>query len=314
MAYFGESRSIIQAHRLELSEAFAKNGNCILPERAVQILHDYLDYLEQAFTTDSRKIDIGEIQEMLLEVACIIRSSNASIHAEEHKRLLERLIAIYSKGLVHEENERFSITAPDYADVVEAISINHPGYDYSEAVGQLLYYLNLLYRHRKGSWKTVYDHILSMPNSILSIKNLKDSHLQKIHRWVEEGVQNLFEIRRDLRHRIDELGASVSKLSLQIEREEAGIAEESRSWCLQGLCNIASLDLERKKRAVAILHGKRNQLLDQQHDKRQIANLIELNISEFENSLKEARRAFFMRQLRQLNPLTTSTNILPAQA
>lgn len=288
------SLSVIRAHRLELSKAFAEGGPCLLPDKASQILEDYIDYLEQELVAPNDDLNLGQVQEMLLEVSCIVRSGNKDIHPDQYGRFLERLTGIYAQGFSTEEKERFSATAPDYAEVIEAISRELPGYDYREAVGQLLYYLNHLYRSRKSSWITVYQHILSMPDSIAAIQTLKEAYFRGIQQWVEEGVQNLFHIGRDLQQRVNELNQKTAGLTRLIEQQRDLLDRERRCPEFTFAGNITSLDQERRKREIAELLDRREQTLRERSSKEQIAELIECNIREFETALKEARRAYFV--------------------
>ncbi len=301
MADLGISLAVIRAHRLELSRTIDESKLYFLPARAVQILQDYLSYLEHITLSSSPVHNAGEIQEILLEISWIIRSCNKGIPTEVQSGILERLNKMYSKGVGARDSLTFSCTAPDYAEVVEAISKNHPEFDYSEAIGQLLYYLNILYKDRKGSWKTVYDHLLSMSDSVATVKMLKETHLQYVHRWVEEGVQNLFDIRRDLQQRIRDLEQEVCRSTVLIEQQTASLNRQLESWPFTAESNVSCLDNARRKRALNLLLQRRDDLAAEQQDKAQVAELIDSNICEFELSLKEVRREFFMRQVKGIS-------------
>lgn len=292
MVHAVSSTNLIRQHRLELSKAFERDGSCDARRKALSILNDYLDYLERELSDDNASIDVSQVQEMLLEVSCIVRSGCSKIQAEHYGRILQRLIGIYAKGLNHAQKDAFSITAADYAEVIEAISVKYPGYDYSEAVGQLVLYMNRLFELRKGSWKTVYEHILSMPDSIQAIQLLKQDHFEEIRVWAEEGVHNLFALRKDLFKRMDELERESEQVDELIEDLERSRDSEQP---FERASNVISFQGRLFDKEIAGLRQDRaalaGEILGQEH----LIQLIEENIAEFEDKLNQARRAFFVR-------------------
>ncbi|MEJ1298205.1 MAG: hypothetical protein RPU64_06965 [Candidatus Sedimenticola sp. (ex Thyasira tokunagai)] len=296
MMHAPDSLNLIQKHRIELSKAFARNGSCVTPQKSRQILADYLAYLERELSVENVLINVGQVQEMLLEVSCIIRSGRANIAPQEYRIILKRLTAIYAEGFIaHGTKDAFSITAVDYADVIEAISGAFPDFDYSEAVGQLLYYMNRLFTLRKSGWMTVYEHIISMPDSIKAIQLLKEEYFLEIQKWAEEGVDNLFQIRKDLAQRMDTLDQEVAEIGIKIKRIEDRL--ESRRYSSKSRRGAVIFDLaaEREKKEINLLIDERDQRRDESEGKEQIIELIESNIREFEIKLKETRRAYFVR-------------------
>ena len=105
MIHLNRSLTLIHKHRLDLSEAFAGDSFCFVPDKALQILHDYLDYLENELSNQNITINISQVQEMLLEVSCIIRSGSFSIHSTVYGGMLRRLIDIYARGFTHREKD-----------------------------------------------------------------------------------------------------------------------------------------------------------------------------------------------------------------
>ncbi len=285
----------IQQHRRLLTKAFAEGNSCLFPNRVVRVLDDYLDYLELELSNHHSVIKISQVQEMLLEISCIIRSGKTTVDAAVYARVLKRLTRIYAQGLSQRKKDAFSLTAGDYAEVIEVISAELPGYDYREVVGQLLNYMNHLYRLKKTGWITVYEHIRSMPHSIEALQVLKEARFLEIQKWVEEGVHNLFGIQSDIQKRIDQLEHEAADLQNVVEHEQHQLAIELKRGKVSADSKVASLYQERKRREITALCEKRDQIISERRGEEQIIQLIESNIHEFEFKLKEARRNYLVR-------------------
>lgn len=279
---------LIRQHRQDLRGSSRQECARLPIEKSKRILLDYVDYLEQELSSNNQSIDIGSTQETLLELSCIIRSGRARITSREYSGILRRLVGIYADGFADGQSDAFVITAADYAEVIEAISRAQPGNDYSEAVGQLLYYMGRLFSSRKGSWKTVYEHLLSMPDSIESVQMLKSGYFLEIQRWAEAGAGNLFSIRRDLNQRIatleDELAEFDWCAGKEVKAAQTGVRGK-----------VVSLEARRRQKEIDTILEQKERLEDEKRHKQALRNLVDSNIAEFETKLKQTRRAYFVR-------------------
>jgi hypothetical protein len=258
-----------QQHRLELGGGLSDDFSRLPPSTIRQILDGYLDDLERELSESDTGTDIGRVQEMLLEIAGFIRSGTAKATEGECLFFLERLIDLYGNGFSQVGKNAFSVTAADYADVIEAVSIECPTYDYSQAVGQLICYMQQLFESRKGSWITIYEHIESMSNSISVVQILKDVYLQEIRQWADEGVANLF--------------------------KRASLPCVSNTAQKAGRRQVVDIREKRVEKEIAVLHQQIDQLMGERQGKTEIAALIQSNIQEFQTKLKEIRRAYLLR-------------------
>ncbi len=288
------SNQILQ-HRKDLLQVYCGQKSFLAPGKSQQILEDYLDYFESELLNQTPESNISQIQEMLLELSCIIRSRNTRLIPGEYSNFLQRLIRIYGAGFSQNPGNAFLITAADYADVIEAISKECPNYDYSEALGQLLRYMSQLYKVRKSSWKTVYEHIQSMPDSITAVQMVKTEYFAEIQQWAEEGVGNLFQIRKDIYQRIEELEQQANAIEKQIDAEGSILATETPVPKVFGQAQIINLAEKRAQKRIEALHvdlaANARDILSQG----ELVALIESNIQEFDDKLREARRAYSIR-------------------
>jgi hypothetical protein len=284
----------IQEYRLQMTRGLLEDGPFLAPEKYRRILRNYLSYLENQLTGPDVSADIGQLQEILLEVSELIRSGKVQFFADDYRNVVRRLVQIYGSGFSAEGKEAFAITAVDYADVIEAISRVFPDCDYSEPVGQLLYYMNQLFKIRKSSWMTVYEHIRSMPDSIEIVQRLKQDYFQEIQDWAEQGVANLFEIHKDLHLQMAQFDQELEQLNRKIiKRQESMTPYHGPSH--HGEKKVVHLAGRKHKLEMDALLETQDQLTVDRESKAEIAELIESNILEFESKLKETRRAFFIR-------------------
>lgn len=281
--------------RPELFRVYAGRPSNLAADESRQVLNGYLGYLERELTSHNFSADIGKIQEMLLEVSQFIHSGNARVGGEVYQCVLRRLTGIYAEGFALAGENAYTRTAPDYADVIESISRVYPIYDYSEIVGQLVHYMNHLFELRKKSWKTVYQHILDMPDSIEAIKMLKNEHFFEVQRWADEGVGNLFHIQDDIAQRVRRLDQEISDTGRWIATQNRLMGARQRYLAELGASNLVDLKVRRMAEEIALLRHDRDRLIRERKGKMHIAELIESNIREFEAKLKETRRSFSIR-------------------
>ncbi|MBA1445253.1 MAG: hypothetical protein M3H12_00720 [Chromatiales bacterium] len=283
-----KARSDIRDLRVELMSLCSREGRGADPHRSRELLDDYLDYLDTALSGQGRSIDVSQIQEMLLEVSQIIRSGRAGVSADDYRKIISHLTGIYAKGLAEEMKCPFIITSVDYADVIEAISQECPAFDYREVMGQLLYYMSQLFRNRKGSWMMVYEHLLSLPESIdaLALSNRKT--FMEIQEWTEQGVDSLFQICRDYKGMIGQTEHDLAGLERRIAVQKDEMAAQKNSA-------VIAFDSLRKKRVLKAMLSQKARLIEELQSKKMILELVEDDIREFEEKLVELRRAYFIR-------------------
>ncbi len=273
----------VRVIRQELTKMAAGGAMEMTSDSSCALLRNYFDFLEQQLSDAGAIPDVSQIQEMLLEVSEFIRSGKTGYYSDEYGRILKRLVSIYAGGFSSSSSSAFTLTSANYADVVEAISNRFPGYDYTEAMGQLLAYMEQLFANRKSDWKTIYEHIISMPESVEAKRLIKAARFEEVRQWAEEGAGNLFGIRVDLLEVIGQLSAEIDQLNADIEHL-------GRAWRTG---RVVSLAARRKANEVPALIEARERVIHQRMDKQNLVELIESNIEEFEMLLRSARRAFF---------------------
>ena len=241
-------------------------------------------------------IDSSKIEDMLLMLSADIRSRSSELESVDYRWIVERLTRIYARGFGQRSGEVFTTTADSYAHLIETISRAYPGYDYSEAVGQLFCYMSRLFRTRKIGWKAVYEHILSIPDAVEAKQALNRAFFVEIQEWAEAGVENLFSIRRDLHEKVDSIETKIRMLDRRIEAVAGGRVPVGDNRKKQG-SNVIDLAQARRKRIVEALLRKRRRLVDEKSEEETIAALIESDIREFEEKLRNTRRAYFIRSV-----------------
>ncbi|RDH89272.1 MAG: hypothetical protein DIZ77_06805 [endosymbiont of Seepiophila jonesi] len=225
---------------------------------------------------------------MLLEVSQIIRSGRAGVSTDDYRKIISHLTGIYAKGLAEEMKCPFIITSVDYADVIEAISQEYPAFDYREVMGQLLYYMSQLFRNRKGSWMMVYEHLLSLPESVDALALSNRKAFMEIQEWTEQGVDSLFQICRDYKEMIGQAEHDLAGL-------EQRIAVQKDEMATQKNRAVIAFDSLRKKRVLKAMLSQKARLIEELQSKQMILELVEDDIREFEEKLVELRRAYFIR-------------------
>jgi hypothetical protein len=298
--YLIESSATIQTEGLT---PFRLQGVDRLPvmaqEDACHIIKQYFDHLEEALSDPHETVDITQLQEMLLELSLFLRSGKSQIEADGYLRLLNRLTAIYAKGLQVKDDRAFARTAANYADILELVSQSFLDYDYSESIGLLLHYMDKLFNYREESWIEVYEHLLCMPDSIHILQQLKIDHLDEIKRWIEEGVNNLYTLWDEQLELIEMQSQNLQDADTEIIIREQRLEEEGQRFART---NMADLALVREKREVAKLICKRDELYSQWRSKLEIVGLLESNIAEFADRLARMRRSALL-HLAWVNPV-----------
>ena len=258
-------------------------------EEVCPILKQYFDFLEQSLSGQHDSVDIGLLQEMLLEISVLLRSGKGLIREDGYLRLLNRLTSIYSKGLRTKNTYAFARTAPSFADVLESISHQFQDYDYSRSVSLLLHYMDKLFKSREESWLDVYEHLLSMPDSINVMKLLRDEHIDVINTWIEEGVDNLFTLREEQLDMIDIQSNALQDLEHQIK------TRQSQLDSMPANTTVVPIERARQLREIDRLYKQQEQMIADQEIKREIIELLDTNIEEFTDRLAQMRRSTLIR-------------------
>jgi len=258
-------------------------------------LEKRLDQLGAQLSGPDTSVDIDGISGMLLALAADIRSGSLVFAGNDYRWILTRLTHIYAQGFGQLKRDAFANTAADYAQVIETISREFPGHDYTEAVGQLLCYMSRLFRTRRSGWKAVYEHILSIPDSVGAKQLLNRAFFAEIQEWAEAGVENLFNIRRDLYEKIADIGARIEALDQKIEQIGGDQGTQGETTSGVSAANVVDLAAARRERQIKQLEHSRQKLRGQKEDEEVIVGLIESDILEFENKLRATRRAYFIR-------------------
>jgi hypothetical protein len=276
-------------------EAFRLQGIDNLPtmghEEICPIIKQYFDFLENALTSHGERVDIDLLQEMLLEISLMLQSGKIQIRKDGYLRLLDRLSTIYAKGLQVENDRAFAGTAPIYANILGSVSQHFHDYDYRESVSLLLHYMDKLFNAREESWLEVYEHLFSMPDSILVMQQLRIEHLNEINCWIEEGVDNLFTLWDEQLELIATQDRTLSDLQLQILSLRSRLQRSAQV----AHPHVLDFSLAQQQLKVRKLCDQRDQLLGERRVKLDIADLLESNIREFSDRLATMRRSALLR-------------------
>ncbi|MES9993108.1 MAG: hypothetical protein ABW098_14210 [Candidatus Thiodiazotropha sp.] len=257
-------------------------------DESCRVIKQYFDYLESTFAQNHAQIDVEQLRELLTEINGFIGSDKSQLKADGYMRMLNRLTAIYAKGVQVEDDRAFTGTAANYADIMNTISHNYSSYDYSQSIALMLHYMDKLFSNREESWFDIYQHLVSMPDSITILQMLKEEHLQEIQNWVEEGVDNLFSIWEEQLVVLQNIGDEIHQTDKQILL----LSRELSSRKIHTFAsNILYLEDGRKRRSLAKLRQKRQELDEAREAKLELTSLLDCNIQEFGQRLTEIRRS-----------------------
>lgn len=257
-------------------------------DESCRILKQYFDYLETTLSQNDQLIDIDQLREMLVEVSGFIRSDKSQIKADGYGRMLKRLSTIYAKGLKISDDKAFTSTVVNYADILNTVSQNFPGYDYSESVGLLLHYMHKMFNYREEGWIEVFNHLLSMPDSIQIMQLIKTEHLSEIQNWVEEGVDNLFSLLDEQLEVIDNIDTEILLLDNELLQRRRSLLAQTKHLAKS---TVFPLSIMREKQLIQELFDKRARSMSERVGKLELAELLDENIQEFTDRLIEIRRS-----------------------
>jgi len=252
-----------------------------------KILEAYFDFLERSLFDPDRVADIGQLRNLLMEIGLFLQSNRTQILSAGYNRLLNRLTRIYARGLKHPENQAYTATADKYADVLGVVRKQHGDYDYSEAFGLLLYYMNQLFHNRKSSWIEIYEQLLSLSDVSQIPRSVITPELEEIQCWVEEGVANLFQLREDQLQQIAELRDQQREVGRHINATHREMRALREAFAQD---NVVSINCPLKRHELDLLLLERQDLAEDLEVKQRVVELLDENIHEFEEKLLETRR------------------------
>lgn len=259
-----------------------------------KIIEAHLDRLLALLALPGTAIDTSLVRETLLDLSADIRYGSSSFHSNDYRWILTHLTRTYARGLDRRTQDPFTATAAAYAQVIETLSHLFPGQDYSEAVGQLFCYMSRLFRAQEHSWKAVYKHILSIPESVEAKRLLNRAYFVEIQEWAEAGVDNLFSIRNNLCEKIAALAARIDRLERRIAKIADASTRPVRAGTAVNGSNVIDFAEARRKRLIRLLEHRRAELTEEKNGEESVLGFIESDIREFENKLRNTRRAYFV--------------------
>ncbi|MCG7930068.1 MAG: hypothetical protein N0E44_08455 [Candidatus Thiodiazotropha lotti] len=267
-------------------------------DESCHIIKQYFDYLERTLSNQEAIVDVEQLRDMLNEVSGFIRSNKSQLRADGYSRMLKRLNSIYAQGLRNTNDRAFTRTAVNFADILNTVSQSFPSYDYSESVGLLLHYMHKMFNYREEGWIEVFEHLISMSDSLEIMQLIKTQHLQEIQNWVEEGVDNLFALMDEQLEVIDNIDADILLLDQELLQRRKAFSKQTRATQSELVIPISRA---RDKQLIQDLFDRRAQLITERVGKLELADLLDENIQEFTDRLIEIRRSAMI-QLVWSNP------------
>lgn len=269
----------------------------LLHRESREIVEKHIEEILIQLARPSPRIDAERVKETLLELSAHIRSRSSVFQGSDYRWILEQLTGIWAQGFANRTAGPFATTAAAYAKVIETISHAYPGQDYCRAVAQLFGYMIRLFRTQESSWKAVYEHILSIPDSVEAKRLLDRVFLVEIQEWAEAGVGNLFSIRSNLYRKIGELAVRIEELDQRIAKIEREAKRHRQVWAARYGPNVIDLSQVHKRALMTSLAERRQGLADDKRGEEIIVAMIESDIREFEDKLRNIARACFVRSI-----------------
>jgi hypothetical protein len=265
------------------------------PEAYRRHLDACLTVVERELVSGSSTADIELVQSSLGTVATIVRANPGIAGGSELGTFLHRLTRLYAPACDRRESEAFTTTATEYGAVVAAISHRHPELDYTAALGQLLELMTRLFAARDNNWKAVYQLLRSIPESNKAKQILSKVCAADIREWFDAGVQNLFSLQNDLISKIEALEREAEETSRRMQVKSRRLRELRRRNDPDGTGKVVVLEGILMERRLQALAREKEQLLAEKAGRESTLGLIESDILEFENRLREARRLYYLR-------------------
>jgi hypothetical protein len=267
-----------------------------VPDTCRRVLDDCLGYLNGQLQDPATGKARRAARQTLRELADLIASGQLGLACGDYQRILGRLAAIFTIEAATAAGSVLVSTAPSYAGVVAAISRACPSCDYEAPLGQMLTYMARLFLDRRSGWKSIYRNILAISDGVAAKRRLDDAEFARIQEWIESGATNLFPIQRDLVRAIHRLGQELAGLDAAIAQKAASLDLSLRRWRADPtLRNVVSLAARREVREIAELERRRRDVRDRIQAKQGVKDLVDADIQDLDESLRAARRAYFIR-------------------
>ena len=232
-----------------------------------RLLDECLGVVEQELRSDRGSANVERTRATLAEVAGLARAEDAIAEEQIYAHFLQHLVRIYAHGCDQRDNVAFAATAAAYAAVIEAISRAYPRLDYTVALGQLLEFMTRLFAARDNSWKTVYEHLRAIPDSVLAKQTLNRVCSAAIREWFDAGVQNLFSLKNDLTAKIRQLAEHARQIEREILDQEAAVGEMHQRADPEATGRVLSLQARLTARRTVALRLEKDRVLDEQQGK-----------------------------------------------
>jgi hypothetical protein len=256
-------------------------------DEACKIIKEYFDYLESTLGRKHSDLEVAQLGEVLTEISGFIRSDKSQFKDDGYMRMLNRLTRIYAKGIQLEDDKAFIGTAVHFADIMNTVSQNYTGYDYTKPVGLMFHYMDKLFNDREESWLEIFKHINAISDAH-ALQILQEQHLQEIKNWVEEGVDNLFAIWDEQLDVINNLSNDIYQLDKQILHTSRGLR---KSLGQRDFTNVIYLEDIHFRKELVRLRQERMELDCAREGKLDLIALLDENIQEFGERLTEIRRS-----------------------
>jgi hypothetical protein len=253
-----------------------------------------LNTVAQGVTAGHGDRDVEGTRRALADLAGLVHSEGSVAATRDYDSFLRTLTRLYADGCEQRANRACTNTAAGYAAVIGAISRRHPGFDYTDTLGQLLELMTRLFQARDNDWRIVYKHLRSVPDSISAKQTLTRVCSADIREWFDAGVQNLFSLRSDLAAKLRELEEHVRDIDDEIGEKGELLAELHRRLDPEGQRKVVILQGRSLEREIASLEIEKQDVLDEVAGRESTLALIESDIAEFESILREARRAYYL--------------------
>jgi hypothetical protein len=129
-----------------------------------------------------------------------------------------------------------------------------------------------------------------MPDYIQPIHYLKERHLKGIQQWIEEGVDNLFQIRDDQVLLYSEKISELAELEHSIELIDQRLQNNPDS-------KVVSITRKKDRYSLKSLKKERDFLISDLDNRQELVDLLEDNLQEFEDKIFATRRACTIRPI-----------------
>lgn len=247
--------------------------------------------LAQALSPDRGRADLERIRAELVDIADMIRAGGEGGHRADYARFLRCLTGVYQHASARPDNSSPAHTASGYAAIVEAIHTVCPSLDYRPSVGQLLELMIRLFKARDSAWTLVYRHLRAISDALEAQQGQTRVCSADIREWIDAGAQNLFSLLQDLDQRVAELTREAEAVAREIDIQRRALEGMRRESAASG-GKLVFLAYKEKQQEIAELRVKQEQILEQRDTSASTRELIRADIREFEERLRNARRAF----------------------